>query len=305
FLEPEGRDTPEIYVQGFSTGLPERLQLELLHTLPGLENCVMLRPAYAVEYDYAVPTQLSKSLESQKIKSLFFAGQINGSSGYEEAAAQGLIAGVNAANNALKLDPFIVGRETGYIGVLIDDLTTKGVTEPYRMFTSRAEYRLLFNHGSSELRYLPLVRNTSLVTAYRRRMIENKSKIIYEWVEKFNSIKTTSNKTYGDLLRMGSNFNFPSNFNNLSLNVQNEVIYRVKYEGYLKRELLSIEKMKDIEKMAIPSDFNFDGIPGLRTESIEKLREVSPSTIGQASRIPGVNPSDLNVLTVMIKKRKR
>ena len=305
YLEPEGLRTDEWYINGLSTSLPFDIQKEVLKSIPGLENAKIIKPAYAVEYDYAIPTQLSKSLESQKIKSLFFAGQINGSSGYEEAAAQGLIAGVNAANNALKLDPFIVGRETGYIGVLIDDLTTKGVTEPYRMFTSRAEYRLLFNHGSSELRYLPLVRNTSLVTASRKRMIENKSKIICEWVEKFNSIKTTSNKTYGDLLRMGSNFNFPSNFNNLSLNVQNEVIYRVKYEGYLKRELLSIEKMKDIEKMAIPSDFNFDGIPGLRTESIEKLREVSPGTIGQASRIPGVNPSDLNVLTVMIKKRKR
>ena len=305
YLEPEGIRTDEWYINGLSTSLPFDIQKEVLKSIPGLENAKIIKPAYAVEYDYAIPTQLSKSLESQKVKSLFFAGQINGSSGYEEAAAQGLIAGVNAANNALELDPFIVGRETGYIGVLIDDLTTKGVTEPYRMFTSRAEYRLLFNHGSSELRYLPLIRNTSLISDSRRRLIENKSKSISEWVEKLNSIKTTSHKTYGDLLRMGSKFNPPTTFNNLSLDVQNEVIYRVKYEGYLKRELLTIEKMKDIEKIAIPTDFNFNEIPGLRTESIEKLREVNPGTIGQASRIPGVNPSDLSILTIMIKKRKR
>ena len=280
--------------------MPFDVQIKALRTIPGLENSQIIRPAYAVEYDYAFPTQLSLSLESNVISCVFFAGQINGTSGYEEAAAQGLIAGTNASHKAQGKSAVIIGREIGYIGVLIDDLTSKGVTEPYRMFTSRAEFRLLFNHGSSELRYYSVHDQTSLISTKRKYKIKDKIESIRKWTYFLNRTKIESNKTFGDLLRSDQKFDFPAEFSSLSNEIKEEVMYQVKYAGYLKRELQNLEKFKHSEKIIIPQDFSYDGIPGLRKESIEKLNSVSPNTLGHASRIPGVNPSDVEILMIMI-----
>jgi tRNA uridine 5-carboxymethylaminomethyl modification enzyme len=300
FLEPEGLTTNEYYVNGLSTSLPFDVQVDMVHSVPGLENCALLRPAYAVEYDFAPPTQLYPSLESKKVESLFFAGQINGTSGYEEAAGQGLIAGVNAVQKVRGEPPLIIGRDEGYIGVLIDDLVTKGTREPYRMFTSRAEYRLLFNHGSAELRLRHHAKKHKLISDSRLRRIEDKALRIAKWIDFFESSRVQG-VIWSDLLRReGERALLPDDFRQESLPIREEVMYRIIYQGYLSRERRQIEKLNHVEKIRIPVDLDFLSVRGLRRESALKLAEFKPYTLGQASRISGVNPTDISILMVLI-----
>jgi len=306
FLEPEGRNTNEYYVNGLSTSLPFDIQIKMIHSVPGLEHAVLLRPAYAVEYDFAPPTQLYPSLESRKVENLFFAGQINGTSGYEEAGAQGLVAGINAVQKARGEQPLIIQRHEGYIGVLIDDLVTKGTKEPYRMFTSRAEYRLLFNHGSAELRLLHHAEHYKLLTYNRLMKIHEKKKRIEHWANFFETTRCNG-ASFGDLIRRNGagEPELPPGFADESPFVREEVLYRVAYRGYLSRELRQIEKLREIEKIRIPGGIDYLTVRGLRRESALKLTEVRPGTLGQASRISGVNPADISILMVLIESARR
>ena len=303
FLEPEGRNTNEWYINGLSTSLPFEVQLEMLHSIAGLENAVMLRPAYAVEYDFAPPTQLFPTLESKKVQGLFFAGQINGTSGYEEAGAQGLVAGVNAASFCKGLTPMVIGRDEAYIGVLIDDLVTKGTQEPYRMFTSRAEYRLLFNHGSAELRLNSKISNYGLVSPERLGRIQYKVDRVNHWVEYMEKI-TIAGGIAGDVLRRNIDStpaDLPASFNSETPEVRAEVLYRVKYKGYLSRELRSARKLHDLDNFKVPAGFDFLKAYGLSNEARQKLASVNPINLGQASRISGVNPADISLLMVLFR----
>lgn len=305
FLEPEGRFSDEWYINGFSTSLPFSIQLEMIRSLPALENAVMLRPAYAIEYDYVPPTQLYPSLETKNVQNLFFAGQINGTSGYEEAAVQGLVAGVNAAARVLGEEPLIIGREHGYAGVLIDDLVTKGTQEPYRMFTSRAEHRLLFNHGSAELRLIGLIGRFGLLSNSRKNKIRQKRDSILHWTEALE--KTLIKGGFaGNVLRRDITLlpeDLPNEFTSLSKEIKEEVLYRVRYSGYLSRELRTIERMKDLEKVKIPTTLNYEEIVGLRIESRQKLSTIRPINLAQAERISGVSPADISLLMVYLRSR--
>ncbi|HVT74146.1 MAG TPA: tRNA uridine-5-carboxymethylaminomethyl(34) synthesis enzyme MnmG [Lacunisphaera sp.] len=300
FLEPEGRNTNEYYINGLSTSLPLDVQLRLVHSIPGLERAHLLRPAYAVEYDFAPPTQMHLSLESRKVENLFLAGQINGTSGYEEAAGQGLVAGVNAVRKVRGEDPLIIARHEGYIGVLIDDLVTKGTTEPYRMFTSRAEHRLLFNHGSAELRLSHHATKYKLLNNNRLQRISDKAKRVQHWVDTLERTKTVGG-TFAEALRRGGAVSeLPPEFGLESEAIRDEVIYRVAYRGYLERERRQIEKLQDVEKIRIPAWLDYTAIPGMRRESAQKLQQLRPDNLGQASRISGVNPADISILMVRI-----
>jgi len=302
FLEPEGRATNEYYVNGLSTSLPFDVQVRLVRSVPGLERAEILRPAYAVEYDFAPPTQIYPTLESKRVEGLFFAGQINGTSGYEEAAGQGLVAGVNAANKVRGTPPLVIARHEGYLGVLIDDLVTKGTTEPYRMFTSRAEHRLLFNHASAELRLAHHARAQGLLPTRRLQLIDEKKRHIETWIRRLETERSTAGGgTWAEGIRRDRvGAPHPEEFQLEERGTRENVLYQVAYRGYLEREQRQLDRLAHVERIRLPEGINYRAIRGLRKESAEKLTAIRPLTLGQASRISGVNPADISILLVWI-----
>ena len=323
FLEPESLSTNEIYIQGFSTSMPVDIQEKMIHSVKGLEKAEIMRDSYAIEYDCIEPTQLLPTLELKGHKGLFFAGQINGTSGYEEAAAQGIIAGINASLYIRGKEQLVLKRSDGYIGVLIDDIVTKGTNEPYRMMTSRAEYRLFLRQDNADLRLTEIGRKVGLVDDKRYRIFKNKQKKLNEIfklieikykVEQIKDLFINNNEnlpkesiSVKDMLKRSNIDAFKINdflhiFDKFSYEIINEMNIMVKYEGYLKQQLEEIEKFKKNENTIIPEDFDYKKYHGLRLEASEKLSQIKPLSIGQASRISGVSPSDIAVLSVLIKK---
>ncbi|NLO81985.1 MAG: tRNA uridine-5-carboxymethylaminomethyl(34) synthesis enzyme MnmG [Clostridiales bacterium] len=328
FIEPEGLNTMEMYVQGMSTSMPVDVQIAMHRTVPGLENVEIMRPAYAIEYDCIDPTQLKLSLESKDIEGLFFAGQINGSSGYEEAAGQGIIAGINAVQYVRNNPPLILDRSQAYIGVLIDDLVTKGTNEPYRMMTSRAEYRLLLRQDNADIRLTEIGRKIGLVDNKRydrymkkkeliekelervKEIIISPTEKILEFLERKGTTLIKSGITLYDLLKRPE-----IGYDDLKeIGLDNEVLGRqereqveiqIKYEGYIKKQIRQAEQFKKMENKIIPDDIEYDDIKGLRIEARQKLKEIKPRSLGQASRISGVSPADISVLMVYLEKMRR
>ena len=303
FLEPEGIETDEFYVNGFSTSLPFDVQYELIRTVIGCERAEILRPAYAVEYDFCYPTQLHSSLETKACRNLFLAGQINGTSGYEEAAAQGLVAGINAARRAKGFDSVSFRRDQAYIGVLIDDLVTKGTAEPYRMFTSRAEYRLLLRQDNADLRLSQIGHEIGLLPERNFHKFRKKEQDIDDEITRLYTIYygryslakmlSRPEMTYKDL---------PKRNESLSDDVIQQVEITVKYAGYIERQEAEVEKFKSLEGKIIPDGFDFSAVPSLRIEARQKLTRIRPATIGQAARISGVSPADISILMVCLKR---
>jgi len=328
FIEPEGLSTYEMYVQGMSSSLPEEVQLKFLRTVKGMENVQVMRTGYAIEYDYVVPTQLKLSLEMKKISGLFCAGQTNGSSGYEEAAAQGLMAGINAALKIQKREPFILKRSDAYIGVLIDDLVTKGTNEPYRLMTSRAEYRLILRQDNADLRLTEKGWRIGLVTKERyekyitkKNMLEDELKRLKEenvtpgneqlaavleekggaqlrqGISLYDLLRRSEIK-YGDLKRIGLG-------KELSPEVEEQIDIQIKYEGYIEKQLAQVERFERLENRQIPVGLDYSKIKGLSVEARQKMAKLNPETVGQASRISGVSPADISVLLVYLEQRRR
>lgn len=324
FLEPEGADTNEIYVQGMSSSMPHDVQKAMYRSVEGLENCEIMRYAYAIEYDCIDTLDVLPTLEFKKVKNLYTAGQINGTSGYEEAAAQGLIAGINAAFKILGKEPFVLGRDEAYIGVLIDDLVTKGTEEPYRMLTSRAEYALNLRHDTADFRLTPKLENTPLFTVERAQCFAKRkadyekiinvlnsradSKKTAEFMQKYGICGSSGGIAYSDLIRRGARAEDICEYFNILQDMPRDIIKTaeatVKYEGYLSKSMAQIERARKLEEKKLPPDINYSEIAGLRLEAREKLERVRPLTLGQAGRISGVNPADVTVLMVWLATKK-
>lgn len=303
FLEPEGISTDEYYVNGFSTSLPYDVQVEMIRTVLGCENAEIMRPAYAVEYDFAYPTQLFPSLETKVCKNLFLAGQINGTSGYEEAGAQGLMAGINAVRNARKLEPIILRRDQAYIGVLIDDLVTKGTTEPYRMFTSRAEYRLLLRQDNADTRLSQIGSEIGLLPGRNYKKFQIKQNAILAELSRLATTRAGQDTLQQLLKRPEISYkDLPHRDDALDDEVALQVEIAVKYAGYIDRQEIDVERVKSLEKKEIPSGFDYSAVGGLRTEARIKLGQIRPKTVGQATRISGVSPADISILLVWMKR---
>ena len=326
FLEPISESSQEVYMQNFSTSMCLEAQFEALSTIKGCENAHILRPGYAIEYDFVFPTQLTPWLESKKIKNLFFAGQVNGTSGYEEAGAQGLIAGINAALSVLGKEPFVLRRDEAYIGVLVDDLVTKGTQEPYRMLTGRCEYRLILRHDNADIRLSSYGHDFGLLKQEDWNILKNRWKMTEEETEKIMNIKVSpSDKANEMLMQSGSSkitektplsvimkrpeIDWETACKLFETDLPQELGERIsvnlKYEGYIERQKNQVEKFKRMELLKIPSDLSFDSVTGLSFEGREKMKKIMPATLGQASRISGVEPSDIQLLWVSIENRRR
>ncbi|MDX8363264.1 tRNA uridine-5-carboxymethylaminomethyl(34) synthesis enzyme MnmG [Cytobacillus sp. IB215316] len=325
FLEPEGKNTQEVYVQGLSTSLPEDVQQQILSTIPGLENVQMMRAGYAIEYDAIVPTQLWPTLETKNIQNLYTAGQINGTSGYEEAAGQGIMAGINAANRALGKEELILSRSDAYIGVLIDDLVTKGTNEPYRLLTSRAEYRLLLRHDNADLRltdigyqigliqeerYQQFIAKKEAIALEKKRLqsfIIKPSSIVQEHIRNAGGSELKDGIRASDLLkRPEMSYSdikvLAPGEEELNEEITEQVEIQIKYEGYIEKSLQQVERLKKMENKKIPDNIDYDMITGIANEAKQKLNEVRPLSVAQASRISGVNPADISILLVYIEQ---